>query len=110
MIVYGAMRLLSVLRKKSSLKYFLKEAASTLTGSFSKDLGEWWDSANVNKNNGFYVGMCDGKFVGPTTTFEFNTFERSRVIVKMFIDTFSAIEDLRESDYKSIPLRQKQTD
>jgi AbiV family abortive infection protein len=96
-VVYGALTIPLLLKMK--LKDAIREAFNMLVDSVYTDFEEWWDSANNEKNNGFYVRLDGNDFISPQS-FTADDFQKSRGIIKMFIESFSKVEGLKVSDYK----------
>jgi AbiV family abortive infection protein len=57
----------------------------------------WWKGANVQKNNGFYVGYFDGRWNFPTDNIE-DAYLQTLSIVQPFVECLHIIQSLRMGD------------
>jgi len=69
-----------------------------------KEIQEWWEKANNEKNNGLYVGFRNNKWKSPSD-FSEEFYQQSKVIAGTFKNASKSIESLRSDDYKSIQLK-----
>jgi len=54
-------------RANELYKKYYNELLEKITEKEIESNREWWDKANMNKQNGFYVGFDGGKWVSPAT-------------------------------------------
>lgn len=63
---------------------------------------KWWDSANKQKNEGFYVNYSNGKWQAPQNISKEDYLESKRA-VQDIIDILEFTRSLKVDDYKLIP-------
>lgn len=63
-----------------------------------RDFGSWWNLANNQKNNGFYVGFFDGQWKFPTNINE-ETYLQTLSMAKPFVECLQVVQELRSDDY-----------
>lgn len=69
--------------------------------STANNHASFWQTANLQKQAGLYVGYRDGKWTTPLDTSK-STFDQSSELVTPFFTVLQHLEEIRPNDYKTI--------
>lgn len=91
---------LSIIGKGKKIE-ILSDILQMLVGNTTDE--KWWDSADNQKKDGFYVDLRNGKFHSPGEI-NLEMYSNSNQIINKYIKALSVVERLNPDDYKLVKL------